>query len=88
MLICNLVKQNRIFRKLLLGFTALDSDVKFPLVLHVTHSFSIEKKQHKLLPQYSTRRKKSRLQYPPSYLLEDDRISASIGKNKENLPEK
>lgn len=88
MLICNLVKQNRIFRKLLLGFTALDSDVKFPLVLHVTHSFSIEKKQQKLLPQYSTRRKKSRLQYPPSYLLEDDRISASIRKNKENLPEK
>ena len=87
MLICYLVKQNRIFRKLLLGFTALDSDVKFPLVLHVTHSFSIEKKK-KLLPQYSTRRKKPRLQYPPSYLLEDDRISASIGKNKENLPQK
>ena len=72
---------------MLLGFTA-DSDSKFLLVLYVTQTKFFNGNKMKITPVILYLKKKTYLQYPPSCLLEDDRISASIVKNKLNSAEK
>ena len=64
---------------MLLGFTA-DSDSKFLLVLYVTQTKFFNGNKMKITPVILYLKKKTYLQYPPSCLLEDDRISASIVK--------